>query len=182
MTGLAADRVTIAWSTGRSVSASVKYDIDSTLVNAQVLFSSGTTKHSVALTGLAPSTKYYFRLVSMDDFDSVTVGPLQTFTTKASALMDGFSFDLSAINVVLATDLKILSKAFQGSSLMSGSPLEETPGSILLPAMKTAEHIPQPFPAQTSRHREYLFRLRLRTQRTALPLLYLPFQPPRSFK
>ena len=114
MTGLAVDRVTIGWSTGQSVSASVKYDIDSALVNARMLFSSGTTKHSVTLTGLAPATKYYFRLVSADDFDSVTVGPLQTFTTKASALSDGFSFDPSGLNIVPGTDLTISFKGLSG--------------------------------------------------------------------
>jgi hypothetical protein len=111
--GLAADRVTILWSTGQSVSASVEYDIDSSLVNARALFSPGTTKHTVTLTGLAAATKYYFRLVSVDDFDSVIMGPIQTFTTKASALMNGFSFDPSTLTMAPGTDLTV---AFKGQS------------------------------------------------------------------
>ena len=107
LTGPAADRVTIGWTTGRAVSASVKYGLDSALADARVLFSSGTTRHSVTITGLAPATKYYFQVLSADDFDSIAVGPVQTFTTPASALLNGFSFDPSALNVVPGTDLTV---------------------------------------------------------------------------
>ncbi len=73
----------------------------------KVLFSADTMHHAVTITGLAPATKYYFRLLSADDLDSITVGPLQTFTTAASALVDGFSFDPSGLNVSPGVNLTI---------------------------------------------------------------------------
>ncbi|MGB7569424.1 MAG: glycoside hydrolase family 9 protein [Chitinivibrionales bacterium] len=107
ISGLAADRVTVSWTTGQAVSASIEYGLDSALASAKVLFSADTMHHAVTITGLAPAMKYYFRLLSADDLDSVTVGPLQTITTAASALLDGFSFDPSGLNVSPGVNLTI---------------------------------------------------------------------------
>jgi len=127
----------------------------------------GDHKHSVTLTGLAPATKYYFRLVSADDFDSVTVGHCKHLRRKQARSSTVFSFDPSGLNIVPGTDLTISFKAFQGSSSYVRFSLEETPRVNIIACNENSGTIRRPFPAQTSRHREYSFRLRLRTQRTA---------------
>jgi len=114
ISGLAPDRVTVSWSTNQAVSGSIKYGLDSALINAKLMFSADSLLHTVTLTGLTPATKYYFRLLSADDFDSITIGSLNSFTTPASALSNGFSFDPSALSITPGNDLKISFSALSG--------------------------------------------------------------------
>ena len=104
--GLFADRVIVQWSTGRPVSSSVTLGPDSSLTGAQTLFSSGTTLHSVTVTGLSPATRYYFRVSGTDDFGTAT-SPVRAFTTPESGVYQGFVITPSKFSVAPAADLTI---------------------------------------------------------------------------
>jgi endoglucanase len=111
ITGLAADRAVIAWKTDKSVSASVQYALDSALTHAHQKFSLGTTRHSVSLVGLSPATRYFYRLSSIDDYGNVANGPVLSFTSPESPLLEGFSFTPASLSAIPGSDMVV---AFQG--------------------------------------------------------------------
>ncbi len=96
ISGVGPDRARIAWKTDRAVSAGVAYATDSAFSGALRRFSDGTTRHYVTLSGLAPATRYYFRLSSIDDDGAAVTGPTQSFTTSESAVLRSVSFPAAA--------------------------------------------------------------------------------------
>jgi endoglucanase len=117
ISGLTANCVTISWNTDKDVSASVEYAPDSGLTRATRLFSKGTTRHSVLVCGLAPSTRYYFRLKAIDDIGAAVNSPVRTFVTLESKVFQGFSLS-SVAAMTIGADVAI---SFAAAPGLSGS-------------------------------------------------------------
>lgn len=71
----------INWSTSKASSGKIEYGLDSSL-GLEVSVGSLVSDHSLALTGLAPGTKYYFRLSGVsEDLESYSTS-IYKFTTQ----------------------------------------------------------------------------------------------------
>lgn len=84
------DRATISWTSDRSSNSMVEYSPDNeytdgsdTYTGAQGDSAESTTKHSVTLGGLEPSTLYHFRVASSDTLGLKGVSEDDTFRTKS---------------------------------------------------------------------------------------------------
>ena len=87
-TGISATSVTITWTTDEDSTSVVNYGTNPALLNTEADTSLVTT-HSVALTGLAPDTIYYFEVESTDGSGNTVKdnddGIYYTFTTFPAA-------------------------------------------------------------------------------------------------
>lgn len=90
-TDVTATSATIVWSTDRITSGTVEYGTTTSYGSSAADANGFQTEHSVTLTGLTPSTRYHYRVISADTGDStaqsedftfitapLTVAPLQT--------------------------------------------------------------------------------------------------------
>jgi endoglucanase len=111
---LKADRVTIKWKTDKIVSAAIQYAADSLFASAHRQFSDGTMQHTVTISGLIPNTRYFYRLVSIDNRGTAAGSPVMSFLTPGSPLWEGFSFDPSVVALLPGADLKIAFTARPG--------------------------------------------------------------------
>jgi hypothetical protein len=92
---------TIAWTTNEASSSRVDYGASAGSLTSNVSDSALVTSHSVTLTGLAPSTTYFYRVTSADAAANSATSPIATdppasFTTPAAALGDTLAADFSA--------------------------------------------------------------------------------------
>lgn len=80
VSGIAEKEAEITWDTDVPSSSRVEYGTASSL-GSIIESPSLTTSHSIALTGLQPYTKYYFRVVSIDEFGNKSVSSVGQFRT-----------------------------------------------------------------------------------------------------
>lgn len=81
----AATTATINWSTDESATSTLEYGL--TTSYGSYATSSGTTNHSVALTGLTASTAYHYKVAAWDGFGNATSSADLTFTTTENAVV-----------------------------------------------------------------------------------------------
>jgi phosphodiesterase/alkaline phosphatase D-like protein len=76
---------TIGWTTDESSDSQVEYGTSTAYGSSTTLDTSLVTSHSVALSGLAPSTVYHYRVKSKDSAGNQAVSSDFTFTTATGA-------------------------------------------------------------------------------------------------
>ncbi|HEY1037428.1 MAG TPA: fibronectin type III domain-containing protein [Candidatus Paceibacterota bacterium] len=81
----ASDSAVITWTTDTAATSQVEYGTSSAYTASSTLTSATTTSHSVALTGLSPSTAYHFRVLSTDAYSQLSTSTDLTFTTTAAS-------------------------------------------------------------------------------------------------
>ena len=91
---------TISWTTDESADSRVDYGLDSTYGSA-VSDGSLVTSHSIALTGLDPSTEYHYKVTSADGSGNSASSADLTFTTVAAPTE---ATTVSASSITYATD------------------------------------------------------------------------------
>jgi hypothetical protein len=74
--------VQITWKTNEETVSRLEYG--TTISYGTTLYSSGSTYHSVTLTGIAASTLYNFRIIAVDLTGNTTTGANQTFTATVT--------------------------------------------------------------------------------------------------
>jgi len=77
--------ITIKWTTDQTTSGEFQYGT----VSGQYASSITTdpeTRHDVTLNDLAPETKYYYRIIAMDEDGNTDISSQQTFTTLSTSL------------------------------------------------------------------------------------------------
>ncbi|MGY2132960.1 N,N-dimethylformamidase beta subunit family domain-containing protein [Hymenobacter sp. HD11105] len=84
-----AGAATITWTTDKASDSKVIYGTDAAALSLNATNPGAVTSHSVALSGLAPSTTYYYRVVSVDAQSNSTTEPTSSaaplsFTTPAA--------------------------------------------------------------------------------------------------
>ena len=83
---------TITWTTDEMANSRVEYGLTAGYGSSTALSSLLVTAHSVAASGLLPSTTYHYRVKSRDPAGNLTVGADNSFTTTASLFGPGASF------------------------------------------------------------------------------------------
>jgi peptidoglycan hydrolase-like protein with peptidoglycan-binding domain len=76
---------TVTWTTNESSTSSVQYGL--TTAYGSTANSSGTTSHSVTLTGLTPNTTYNYRITAKDTANNTSTSVNQTFVTSVNNLI-----------------------------------------------------------------------------------------------
>lgn len=79
----------ITWSTNEPATSQVEYGTTTTYGLSTTLDSTLVTSHRVALTGLAASTTYHYRVKSTDAAGNTAVSDDNTFTTTPAAQITG---------------------------------------------------------------------------------------------
>lgn len=77
--------VTISWTTNEASTTQVEYGDTASYGSSTTINTSMATSHSQTITGLLPSTLYYYRVTSRDSADNSATSGGYTFTTSASA-------------------------------------------------------------------------------------------------
>ncbi|MCG7848004.1 MAG: fibronectin type III domain-containing protein [ANME-2 cluster archaeon] len=79
-------KAVITWETNKPSDSLIKYGTNSKHLSLEASSSDMVTSHSIILTGLSSSTKYYFRVKSTDDLGNTVIednnGALYEFTTS----------------------------------------------------------------------------------------------------
>jgi uncharacterized protein DUF1565/purple acid phosphatase-like protein len=126
--------VSIGWTTDVASTSYVEYGsagyTSTTPVDANLV-----TLHSVALSGLSPSTLYHFRV---DSAAGGSVGLSTDYTFITSASVSGDSFSLSAASSSLSVVLGQSTTDNVTATLLTGSPTAVTFAASSLPAGVTA--------------------------------------------
>jgi phosphodiesterase/alkaline phosphatase D-like protein len=95
---------TIVWTTDEPANSQVEYGESTSLGSTTPLVPTLVVSHSVALSGLTPSTTYYFRVKSSDAAADLAVSPFYTFTTGAPSditpPVGGFTEPVNTVAVV----------------------------------------------------------------------------------
>jgi hypothetical protein len=99
---------TVSWTTNESATTRVDYGTSPTLLNQNSVVAGLSLSHSVALSGLSPSTTYYYRVTSADALNNSASAPTPaaTFVTGAPqpvAMTDTTAADFSAGTVDAGT-------------------------------------------------------------------------------
>src|SRR4029079_12336598 len=137
-------RVTITWTTNEVSTSKILYSTDADLVSSTTALPPGTitvnqtafvTQHSVALTGLAPNTTYYYRVVSVDRSGNEAKVNAPTFTVPGPTLRDTSAPDFAAGSgsgtyVAEGSDGEVI-LAPSSASEFSGTAL--SPGGLAVP-------------------------------------------------
>ena len=84
-TGISGSAATITWTTNEAATSRVEYGLTTSYGSMTPLDSTLVTSHTMALTGLSPSTTYRYRVRSIDAAGNERVGTNNTFTTAAGA-------------------------------------------------------------------------------------------------
>jgi hypothetical protein len=100
----------ITWTTNETADSQVEYGTTSAYGSSSTLVPSLVTAHSITLTGLQPSTSYYYRVKSRDAQGSLTTSDMSSFATAAVVIppaitIDGNASDWSNINALTATTI-----------------------------------------------------------------------------
>ncbi len=90
ITAIASSSVTgsgalITWTTNEASSSQVEYGLTSGYGSTSGLNTTMVTSHSLSLAGLAPATRYHYRVKSRDDAGNTAVSGDYTFTTSDTA-------------------------------------------------------------------------------------------------
>jgi regulation of enolase protein 1 (concanavalin A-like superfamily) len=97
---------TITWTTDESATSRVDYGTSATSLTSSASSPGSGTAHSVALTGLTPSTQYFYRVTSADASGNAASAPATaaTFTTRAGQTGGGQTVrDTTAADFASAT-------------------------------------------------------------------------------
>jgi hypothetical protein len=100
----------ISWATNEAADSQVEYGTTTSYGSSSALVSSPVTAHSIPLTGLQPSTTYYYRVKSRDGQGSLATSGMNSFTTAAVVILptitiDGNASDWSNINALSTTSI-----------------------------------------------------------------------------
>ena len=79
-----ASSVAISWQTRTPATSQVEFGPDANYGFTSSLQPQLTTTHAVAIQGLAPATRYHYRVISIDGIGSRVISEDRTFTTRAS--------------------------------------------------------------------------------------------------
>ncbi len=82
---ITATSAVISWTTDENATSQVEYGTTTSFGSSTTLDSTLTTNHSQTLTGLSPSTTYYYRVISSDASSNQAVSSTKSFTTAAQA-------------------------------------------------------------------------------------------------
>ncbi len=74
----------ITWTTDEPAESLVEYGLTTSYGQSSTISSSLVTSHSVTLSGLSPSTLYYYRVTSVDDSLNSATSTMASFTTTAT--------------------------------------------------------------------------------------------------
>ena len=80
---------TVAWTTGSNGDSGVYFGTSTSTISGSAVSSTQTTSHALVITGLTPSTTYYYYVQSVDPYGDTTIdrnsGQYYQFTTTNSA-------------------------------------------------------------------------------------------------
>ena len=124
---------TITWTTDEPSDSRVEYGTSPTALTSNASDAALVTSHSLTLTGLAPNTTYYYRIVSRDAASNTATSPPtdqspNSFTTALSTLVDDTVADFSAGTPVTNT---YVSEMQNGEVILSPTVGVEFSGSDL---------------------------------------------------
>ncbi len=128
----ASDGAKITWTTDEPASSRVEYGT-TTAYGSVATASGNTTTHSVEISGLAPSTKYQYRVVSTDAAGNTATSANGTFTTAPAAgqlAVEPGNLDFGRVPVGSYADLPITVKNTGGTSI-SGTASATAPFSVI---------------------------------------------------
>jgi hypothetical protein len=91
---ITASTASIVWSTDKLSTSQVSYGTTTAYGSTTALDSNLITSHAVALSGLAASTTYHYRVLSRDSNGNLTTSADATFTTAAATTSGGGWLDL----------------------------------------------------------------------------------------
>jgi len=84
-TGVSATSATIGWTTSEAATSQVQYGPTTAYGAVTAVDPALVVAHAVVLTGLAPSTRYYYRALSTDGAGNARTGSRLSFTTAPAA-------------------------------------------------------------------------------------------------
>ncbi|MEN9649403.1 MAG: hypothetical protein RL094_370 [Candidatus Parcubacteria bacterium] len=90
-TSVSTSSATITWDTDELATRQVEYGLTSAYSASTSLSVASSTSHSVALTGLTPSTTYHYRVVNYDLSGNRVNSSDQTFTTQDTFSISGLT-------------------------------------------------------------------------------------------
>jgi len=135
---------TITWTTDQQADSSVNYG-NSTALGSTASSGNLTTSHVVDLTGLAPSTQYYYEVSSTNSEETATVSPgnetYYTFTTAVHLDLEGWGWCTSYGDVATASLVGYAIVVERGNASQSFS-LHAVGTLTLQPSDAPAETIP----------------------------------------
>jgi beta-glucanase (GH16 family) len=88
----------ISWTSDKPSTSRVDFGTSAQSLTLQAVDAALVTSHSIALSGLSPKTKYYFRVTSVDAASNAASAPAggaapASFTTNAAGLVVAFGFN-----------------------------------------------------------------------------------------
>ena len=115
---------TITWTTDQQTDSMVSYG-NSTALGSTASSGNLTTSHVVDLTGLAPSTQYYYEVSSTNSEETATVSPgnntYYTFTTAVHLELEGWAWCTNYGDVATATLVGYATQVERGNGSQSFS-------------------------------------------------------------
>jgi hypothetical protein len=99
--GSGSTSATVTWTTDEAATSRVDYGTTSTTLNLNATVAGLATGHSVPITGLAPNTRYYYRVTSADAAGNSTTSPAASgspasYAPSTTPLTDATSTDFGA--------------------------------------------------------------------------------------
>ncbi len=155
ITAVAKSSATVSWSTAIPANSRIEYGTTTnSLGNTTTSGGSATTAHSASLTGLQPSTEYFFRIVSVSTRGVESTSDIAMFKTTAAQDPDpgndgaGFSFNtppsLPPIDPASTINVSTVGQLVSAvGNLKSGQTISISPGTYNLTGTADALYIPQ---------------------------------------
>jgi len=135
---------TITWTTDQQADSTVNYG-NSTALGSTVSNGNLTTSHVVDLTGLTPSTQYYYEVISTNSEETATVSPVNetyyTFTTAVHLDLEGWGWCTSYGDIATASLVGYITQVERGNDSQSFS-VHAVGNLTLQPSDAPAETIP----------------------------------------
>lgn len=109
----------ISWSTDKPSDSQVEYGLTSYLGSITPIYPALITAHGVTLSGLKPSSTYYYRVKSKGEHGNTAVSDLNTFSTFAEPefIIDGDTSDWDDIDIIakpsIIRGMKVSNDGFQ---------------------------------------------------------------------
>lgn len=125
VTGIAQTSVTINWTTNEVSDSRVEYGTTTSYGSSTTLNTSLVTAHSQALTGLAASTLYHYRVISRDGAHNTATSSDATFTSSSIpdttspilSLVTNSGTTATSTNITWTTDETATSKVWYTTAL-----------------------------------------------------------------
>ncbi|MGI8666438.1 MAG: DUF4082 domain-containing protein [Jatrophihabitans sp.] len=92
---------TVTWTTSTATTSRVDYGTSASTLNLNASSASSVTSHSLALTGLTPNTRYYYRVTSVDGLNRSVTSPASpaapaTYIPTTAPIADAAPADFNA--------------------------------------------------------------------------------------